>query len=96
MGTSARATARCCPAWCILRHGGYAGEEDLVHVSAATFVHNTMVRLCATIDPATGLQDGPYVLLGGDEYTLDEAAALLDVLTSLLEQTRIPSPRAGS
>lgn len=96
MGSSARPAARRCPAWCVVRHGEFAGEEDLVHVSEVTCLGDTMVRLCATIDQATGLQDGPYVLLGGDECTLDEAAALLDVLASLLEQARIPSPRAES
>jgi hypothetical protein len=96
MGTPAQATARRCPPWCVVRHGEYAGEEDLVHLSEASFVHHTTVRLCATIDHATGLQDGPYVLLGDDEYTLDEAVALLDVVTSLLEQTPAPIPRGGS
>lgn len=85
-----------CPVWCALRHGDYTGEEDLVHISEATFLGNTSVRLCMTMDHETGKQDGPYVLLGGDEYSLHEAAALVDVLRVLLDLGHIPIPRAGS
>jgi hypothetical protein len=33
-------------------------------------------RLCLSVDPQTGAKDGPYVVVGWTEYTLDEAAAL--------------------
>jgi hypothetical protein len=43
------------------------------------------LRLCSTIDPETQQADGPYVLLGGEEYTLHEADALIDALTQLVD-----------
>jgi hypothetical protein len=96
MRTSSESLAMRCPSWCVLRHGRYQGEEDLVHVSEARFVRNTMVRICMTMDHETGRRDGPFVLLGTDEYSLDEAAALVDVLRDLLSLGRVPTPRVGS
>lgn len=81
------------PAWCVTRHGDFTGDEDQVHVSDSTFVRYTMVRLCMTVDPLTGRQDGPYILLGSDEYSLEEAALLVQVLTSLLDVGRATIPR---
>lgn len=79
-----------CPTWCARRHGENTGEEDLVHISDSVFVRNTMIRLCTSIDPATGMQDGPYVLVGSEEYTLAETSTLVDVLTDLLAQAATP------
>jgi hypothetical protein len=79
-----------CPTWCTRRHGENAGEEDLVHISDSVFVRNTMIRLCTSIDPATGMQDGPYVLVGSEEYSLTETSTLVDVLTNLLSKAAIP------
>ena len=85
-----------CPGWCVLRHGEYADEEDLVHLSEVTFVRNTRVRLCmTTAGHDQGVEDGPYLLLGDEEYTLDEAADLLDLVESLLARSRAAT-RAGS
>ena len=82
-----------CPPWCTSRHGAQAGEEDLVHLGGALRIRSTLLRLCVSTDPRTGVVDGPYVLLvpGGRrdeaiEYTLHEAEALLDALTQLVEQ----------
>jgi hypothetical protein len=76
-------------------HGLHRGEEDQVHVSAQLCVRNTLVRLCTSIDPATGLQDGPYVLVGAHEYTLGEVDDLVAALTSLTERAREATPRAA-
>jgi hypothetical protein len=84
------ASSGTCPAWCARRHGENAGEEDLVHISENVFVRNTMIRLCTTIDPGTGMQDGPYVLIGSDEFTLVETSTLVDVLNDFLAQAAIP------
>jgi hypothetical protein len=94
MGSSGEPPARHSPAWCVLRHGDYSGEEDQVHISDSTFVRHTIVRLCMTVDPVTGAQDGPYVLVGSDEYSLEEAALLIESLTGLLEAGRAPTPHA--
>ena len=36
------------------------------------------------------MQDGPYVLVGSEEYTLAETSTLVDVLANLLTQAAIP------
>ena len=66
-----------CPPWCTADHGVQAGEEDWLHVSAPVFLTDGVAaRLCLSIDPATGAQDGPFVLIGTTEYTLQEATAV--------------------
>lgn len=77
-----------CPPWCVMTHGVHVGEEDQVHVSGQFCVGNTLIRLCSTIDPGTGEQDGPYVLLGHHEYSLDEVEDLVDALRSLIDAVR--------
>jgi uncharacterized protein DUF6907 len=77
-----------CPPWCARIHGEVRGEDDAVHVSEQAVAGNRLLRLCATIDPVTGEQDGPYVLVGHQELTLDEAEDLLAALTALVSQGR--------
>lgn len=77
-----------CPPWCVMTHGVHSGEEDQVHVSGQFCVRDSLIRLCSTIDPVTGLQDGPYVLLGHHEYSLGEVEDLVDVLMSLSRQAQ--------
>jgi hypothetical protein len=82
-----------CPSWCIVRHGTVTGEDDHVHVGGALLVRHTVLRLAATIDPHTGVVDGPHVLAGSEEYSLHEADALIDALTQLVEAgTQLASP----
>ncbi|QNN53139.1 DUF6907 domain-containing protein [Nocardioides mesophilus] len=85
MRPSSRRRTPSCPTWCVLRHG-QAGEDDTVHVSGALLVRRTVLRLCTTIDPGTRAQDGPYVLVGDEEYTLHEAEVLIAALTQLADQ----------
>lgn len=85
-----------CPAWCALRHGQNAGEDGTLHVSGALLVRRTVLRLCMTHDPATGIQDGPWVLLGTQEYALHEAEALIDALTQLVDEGNGVSHRIKS
>ena len=75
-----------CPTWCVQRHGIREGEDDTIHVSGELLVRGTSLRLCTTIDPATLQGDGPYVLVGGEEYSLHEADALIDALTQLVDE----------
>ena len=75
-----------CPVWCVQRHGIRQGEDDHIHVSGVLLVRGTSLRLCTTIDPTTRTADGPYVLVGADEYTLHEADALIDALTQLVDE----------
>jgi hypothetical protein len=77
-----------CPPWCARTHGEVRGEDDTVHVSEHAVAGNRLLRLCTTIDPVTGEQDGPYILVGHQELTLDEAEDLLAALTALVSQGR--------
>ena len=84
-----------CPTWCVQRHGIREGEDDTIHVSGELLVRGQSLRLCTTIDPVTQQVDGPYVLLGGEEYTLHQADALIDALTQLVDAGMAVSRRAG-
>lgn len=86
--TTTRARPEACPPWCVVRHGAAAGEEDAVHIGGALLVRRTVLRLCTTIDPDAGVEDGPYVLVGSAEYTLHEAESLLAALTQLVDEGR--------
>jgi hypothetical protein len=83
-----------CPPWCELGHGATVGEEDQVHVGGQLCVRNTLIRLCASVDPVSGTYDGPYVIVGSHEYTLAEVDALVAALTSLAAQAREATPLA--
>lgn len=85
-----------CPSWCAFSHGLQTGEDDTVHVSGALMVRRTVLRLCMTLDPSTGRQEGPYVLVGAEEFSLHEADALIDALTQLVDRGAEVSPRAGA
>lgn len=83
-----------CPPWCSLEHGIHGGEEDTVHISDELCVRHAYLRLCSSIDPATGDQDGPYVLMGAEEYTMDQVDALLGALGQLrtmADESALPS-----
>lgn len=75
-----------CPTWCVQRHGIRQGEDDSIHVSVELLVRGVSMKLCATIDPNAQLSEGPYLLLGAEEYTLHEADALIDALTQLVDE----------
>jgi hypothetical protein len=85
-----------CPSWCALDHGRHPGEDDTVHVSGALMVRRTVLRLCMTYDSSTGDREGPYVLVGAEEFSLHEADALIDALTQLVDRGAEVSPRGGA
>jgi hypothetical protein len=73
-----------CPGWCSTMHGTSLGEEDWIHVGEPLpIADGTLAQLCISIDPDTGVEDGPYVLIGSAEYTLAEAVALGTALVAL-------------
>jgi hypothetical protein len=73
-----------CPRWCVTEHGVHLGEEDWIHASAPVPVADGLVaRLCMSVEPDTGAEDGPYMLIGTTEYTVTEAKALGDGLITL-------------
>lgn len=60
------------------------GEDDWVHTGEPIeLADGLLARLCLSVDPQTGAEDGPYVLVGWTEYTLDEAAALGAALVAM-------------
>jgi hypothetical protein len=65
-----------CPSWCVTHHGVHPGEDDWVHVGEPLRLRSgTVAQVCTTIHPVTGAQDGPIVLIDGEEHTLEAAAA---------------------
>jgi hypothetical protein len=81
--------AESCPSWCVADHGAHDGEEDRVHIGAPVEVDDgVLARLCLSVDARDGAQDGPYVLVGWSEYTLDEAASLGSALIALARTGR--------
>lgn|GEM_PF-5181396 len=77
-----------CIEWCVSEHGSTAGEEDWVHESEPCSVAaGVTARLCMSIDPVIGAQDGPYVVIDvavdAPEYTLPEAEAFAASMIAL-------------
>jgi hypothetical protein len=73
-----------CPEWCVIQHGVHRGEDDWLHLGEpVALADGLLARLCLSVDPQTGADDGPYVLVGWSEYTLDEAAALGAALVAM-------------
>ncbi|WP_137123496.1 DUF6907 domain-containing protein [Segeticoccus rhizosphaerae] len=77
MGGHPGAARETCPRWCVTAHGMHLGEDDWVHMGEpVALADGVLARLCLSVDPRSGAKDGPYVVVGSSEYTLDEAAAL--------------------
>lgn len=73
-----------CPPWCATRHGMHLGEEDWIHLSEPLpLTDGVSAQLRMSIDPDTHTQDGPYVVVGGTEYTLTKAQALAASLMAM-------------
>lgn len=66
-----------CPCWCVTNHDSARGEDDWVHEGAPIHVEDGVVaRLCVSVDPGSGHVDGPYVIVGSRELTVEQAEAL--------------------
>ena len=66
-----------CPAWCVTGHGQHLGEEDWLHCSEPVpLTDGVSAQLCLSIDPATRTEDGPWVVVGSTQYSLDATEAL--------------------
>lgn len=82
-GDDGRTPGRICPDWCVARHGAQRGEEDWVHIGEPlTVAEGVTAQLCLSVDPDSGEEDGPYVLIGSSEYT---PAATVVLGQSLIE-----------
>ncbi len=86
--------APACPHWCVTRHGYLQDEEDWVHMSAPLAVTGQeSARLCVTVHP-DGTQEDPVLLIGAEEYTVEEAAALGAAILDLATAGRKLTARA--
>ena len=94
----ARATAKraqFCPEWCQVSHRHQRGEENLIHVGEPVALSGAILaRLCMSVTPDGEVDDGPYVLVGSDELTLDEARRLGERLIAMAAQGAEVTARA--
>jgi hypothetical protein len=75
-----------CPGWCVSPHGVSLGEEDWVHLGEPlTVAEGVRASLCASIEPITGVMDGPYVLVGATEYSLEQAREIGIALVAMTD-----------
>lgn len=73
-----------CPPWCVVAHDPGRGEEDWLHESAPVLLTDGVsARTCLSVDPLTGVRDGPYVIVGEDELSPAEAVRLGEELSLL-------------
>ena len=93
---NASSLKRACPPWCVSPHGLHEGEDDWLHQSEPRLLDDRLAaRLCMSVDPHSGLQDGPYVVIGSREYTAGEVRKLGLGLVALADDAEAPT-RPGS
>lgn len=95
-----------CPPWCVQSHGHAEGDDTRVHVGEPVYLSSGIsARLCMSVDPVGHVEDGPFVLVGEEEYTLKEALSLGDALIAMAqlgvkeagsEQPEAAEPDSGS
>ncbi len=92
-------TATTCPSWCVTHHGLHLGEENWVHTGEPLLMADGIrAQIVMSVDPGTGSEDGPYVLIGTREYTLTEARLLGSALVGAIDDAALagdasqPSP----
>ena len=84
-----------CPSWCVNRHGLLDGEEDWVHTGWVTATAGgVMVKLTISIDPNTQAVDGPYIVLGDEVLTIDDARFLGHRLTEMADGAELTNGNA--
>ncbi|GGK68514.1 hypothetical protein [Ornithinimicrobium pekingense] len=75
----------------MVAHDPARGEDDWLHQSEPlTLADGVQARLVMSIDPTTGEEDGPYVLVGDEQLTPAEAERLGIELTALAARARRP------
>ncbi len=75
----------------------HLGEEDWVHTGEPLpIADGVLARTCMSVDPDTGTMDGPYVIVGWRQYSLDEAEALGASLIALARSGRAVTPPSGA
>lgn len=88
-------TADDCPAWCVEEHGPQDAHDVRLHIGEPVYLSGGVTaRLCMSVTPDGRVVDGPFVLVGDEEYTLDEAATLGTALLAMAGEGR--GPRGGS
>lgn len=79
-----------CPPWCTSPHNTL-GEENWLHVGEPLLLTDGVrAQLCTSIDPLTGTQDGPYVIIGDTNYTPAQAQLIAARLVALSTGAGLP------
>lgn len=88
--TQMRTQRDTCPSWCVRAHGVVTGEDDWVHIGSPLIVSGTaLARLCMTVEPHTHVVEGPYIMVGSDEFTIDDARSLGEALIELADSADV-------
>lgn len=70
-------TSASCPPWCVQTHDSDEPDQGQVHIGEPLHLSDGVTaRLCMSVDARGQVEDGPYVLVGEEEYTLEEVSAL--------------------
>lgn len=87
MTTAVAEWADTCPSWCVTEHGVLQGEDDRLHSGAGLrLAHGVTAHLCTSVDPGTGEVDGPYVVVGAEEWSLARTRSVGHALIALAGQ----------
>ncbi|KGN39644.1 hypothetical protein [Knoellia aerolata] len=80
------ASTTSCPPWCVTHHGVHLGEENWIHTGEPLVMGEGLrAQVVMSVDPGTGITDGPYLLIGAREYSLPEARRLGSALVQAID-----------
>jgi hypothetical protein len=86
MVQESRAILPSCPSWCVELHATVEADDVRVHIGEPVHLSDGVAaRLCMSVDALGEVEDGPFVLVGEEEYTLEEAIALGGALIAMAE-----------
>lgn len=86
------ASGSCCPQWCVVEHDPARGEDDWLHASAPLDVTSRVAALLTmSVDPVTGHRDGPWVMVGEDEFSPGQVRHLGRALSELATRACEPT-----
>lgn len=85
-----------CPPWCVQPHRTGDGDDARLHLGEPVYLSSGITaRLCMSVDAAGHVEDGPFVLVGEEEYTLEEAIELGGALIAMAQLAATPQAQPG-
>ena len=64
-----------CPPWCTAVHGTYTDDLDALHsADEVPLASSLTAQLCCSVDPLTGEVDGPFIVVGREEWSPQRTA----------------------